>query len=96
MPDPETCPLVTSIVSTILSSLFFLITIFPDSASTLSLKFKTIFASIATAVALCAGTVLVKKGLPVSCDVKLKAVVDEIPAYEFPFASSNAVESISM
>ena len=54
-PDPETCPLVTSIVSTVELSEVFLIVIFPLSASTLSLKFSTIFASLATPESLLAG-----------------------------------------
>ena len=50
-PDPDTFAPVTSIVSTVLSSDVFLIVIFPVSASTFSLKFRTIFESTATLVA---------------------------------------------
>ena len=80
MPEPDTVFPVTSIVSTVLSSLVFFIVIFPLSTSTFSLKFSTMFALTAIPVAWWAGVVLVKYGLPVSCEVKLKAVVEEIPA----------------
>ena len=60
-PDPVTLPPVTSIVSTVESSDVFLIVIFPVSASTLSAKFKTMFASIATPVALSEGVVEFKE-----------------------------------
>ena len=53
---------------------------FPLSTSTLSLKFSTIFASIATAVALSAGDEDDSVGLTTSAVVKLKAVVELIPA----------------
>ena len=79
-PDPVTVFPVTSMVSTEVSSLVFLIVIFPLSTSTFSLKFSTMFVLTAIPVAWWAGVVLVKYGLPVSCEVKLKAVVDEIPA----------------
>ena len=65
-PDPVTLLPVTSIVSTVESSDVFLIVIFPVSASTLSLKFRTIFASIATAVALSAGDDELRVGAVVS------------------------------
>ena len=56
VPEPDTCPLVTSIVSTVeLSDVFFIVK-FPLSASTLSLKLRTIVESTATLVALSAGT----------------------------------------
>jgi len=51
-PLPLTLAPVTSIVSIVLSSEVFLIVIFPLSASTASLKVKTIFVFIATSVAL--------------------------------------------
>ena len=54
-PDPVTLLPVTSIVSTVESSDVFLIVIFPVSASTLSLKFRTMFESTATPVALLEG-----------------------------------------
>ena len=58
----------------------FLIVIFPVSASTLSSKFKTIFAFTPTAVALSAGVEDDNVGLTTSEVVKLKAVVELIPA----------------
>ena len=73
-----------------LSSDVFLIVIFPVSTSTFSLKFRTIFASIATLVALSAGLADDNVGLVLSTVVKLKAVVLEIPAYELLFPSSKA------
>ena len=54
-PEPETWPLVTSIVSTVESSDVFFIVIFPLSASTFELKLRTIVESSATLVALSAG-----------------------------------------
>ena len=66
VPEPVTWPLVTSIVSTVELSDVFFIVIFPVSASTISSKFKTIFASSATPVALSAGTDEVKVGLVLS------------------------------
>ena len=80
VPVPLTWPLVTSIVSTVLSSEVFLIVILPVSTSTLSLKFKIIFASLATSVALSAGDDDDKVGSVLSPVVKLKAVVELIPA----------------
>ena len=79
-PDPVTWVLVTSIVSTVLSSLVFLIVIFPLSTSTASLKFKTIFVSTATSVSRWAGEDEDKLGLVESRVVKLNAVVEDIPA----------------
>ena len=80
-------------VSTVELSEVFLIVIFPLSASTLSLKLRTIVESSATLVALSAGTdeLSVGKALAV---VKLKAVVELIPAYEPLSTSSNADASI--
>ena len=78
--DPETWPLVTSIVSKIELSEVFLIVIFPLSASTLSLKFNTIFASLATPESLLAGVDELKVGNVFVVIVKLKAVVELIPA----------------
>ncbi len=54
-PLPLTLAPVTSIVSIVLSSDVFLIVILPLSASTASLKFRTIFALTAIPVALSAG-----------------------------------------
>ena len=85
---------VTLKLSTVESSDVFLIVIFPVSASTLSLKFRTIFASMATAVALSAGVDELRVGLLVSPVVKLNAVVELIPAYDPLRTSSNAVASI--
>ena len=56
VPEPVTWPPVTSIVSTVELSDVFFIVIFPLSASTLSLKLRTIVESTATLVALSAGT----------------------------------------
>ena len=79
-PDPDTFAPVTSIVSNVLSSDFFLIVIFPVSTTTLSLKFRTIFESTATSVALLAGDDDDKVGSVLSPVVKLRAVVELIPA----------------
>ena len=67
-------------VSTVELSEVFLIVMFPLSASTLSLKLRTIVESTATPVALSAGTDEVRVGPVVSPVVKLKAVVELIPA----------------
>jgi hypothetical protein len=64
----------------VLSSEVFLIVILPVSTSTLSLKFKTILASLATSVALSAGDDDDKVGSILSPVVKLRAVVELIPA----------------
>ena len=66
---------------------------FPLSASTFSLKLRTIVESSATLVALSAGTDELSVGAAFTV-VKLKAVVLDIPSYEFPTLSSNAVASI--
>ena len=79
-PEPVTLLPVTLIVSIVESSDVFFIVIFPVSASTLSLKFRTIFASMATAVALSAGVDELRVGLLLSPVVKLNAVVELIPA----------------
>jgi hypothetical protein len=71
---------VTSIVSTVLSSDDFLMVILPLSASTASLKVKTIFASIRMSVPLSVGLEDERVGLDSSAVVKLKAVVLDIPA----------------
>ena len=63
-----------------LSSDVFLIVIFPLSASTLSLKFKTMLASSSTSVASSAGVEDESVGLALSTEVKLNAVVELIPA----------------
>ena len=67
--------------------------IFPLSASTLSLKLRTIVESTATLVALSAGTDELNVGTALAV-VKLKAVVELIPAYEPLSVSSKAVASI--
>ena len=78
---PVTFEFVTSIVSKVLLSEVFLIVIFPVSTSTISLKFRTIFASSATSVALSAGVDDDNVGFWTSAAVvKLKAVVELIPA----------------
>ena len=92
-PDPETCPPVTSIASTVELSDVFLIVIFPLSVSTFSSKLSTIFASTATPVALSAGVDELKVGAVLSTVVKFKAVVLDIPSYELLTLSSKAVES---
>ena len=69
----------TPIVSKVLLSDFFLMVMFPVSTSTISLKFKTIFASLDTLVALSAGVDELKVGKTLAV-VKLKAVVELIPA----------------
>ena len=63
-----------------LSSDVFLIVIFPLSASTLSLKFKTMLASSSTSFASSAGVEDERVGLALSTEVKLNAVVELIPA----------------
>ena len=66
---------------------------FPLSASTFSLKFRTIVELSATPVALSAGTEELSVGTALAV-VKLNAVVELIPAYEPLSVSSNAVASI--
>ena len=92
---PVTWLLVTSIVSKVESSVVFLIVIFPVSTSTISLKFRTIFAFTATLVALSAGVDEFKVGNTFVTLVKLNAVVELIPAYDPLSVSSNAVASIN-
>ena len=75
-----------------LSDVFFMV-IFPLSASTFSLKLRTIVESTATPVALSAGTDELNVGTGLVL-VKLKAVVELIPAYEPLSLSSKAVASI--
>ena len=72
-PLPLTLAPVTSIVSMVLSSDVFLIVILPLSASTSSLKFKTIFALTATLVALSAGVEDERVGAVVSFDVTTRS-----------------------
>ena len=72
-PLPLTFAPVTSIVSIVLLSEVFLITILPLSASTASLKFKTIFALTAMPVALSAGVEDERVGADVSLDVTIKS-----------------------
>ena len=94
VPVPDTRSVsVTSIVSTVESSDVFLIVIFPLSASTFSLKFKTIFASLSTSIASSAGTDEVNVGTEFIV-VKLRSVVELIPAYEPLSTSSKAVLAI--
>ena len=92
---PVTFELVTSIVSKVLLSEVFLIVIFPVSTSTISLKFKIIFESLATSVAVLAGTDELKVGKAFVTVVKLKAVVELIPVYDPLTTSSKAVASIN-
>ena len=66
---------------------------FPLSTSTFSLKLRTIVESTATPVALSAGTDELNVGTGLVL-VKLKAVVELIPAYEPLSLSSKAVASI--
>ena len=80
VPVPVTWPLVTSIVSIVISSEVFLTVMFPVWTVTLSLKFKIILASLATSVALSAGDDDDKVGSILSTVVKLRAVVLLIPA----------------
>ena len=68
--------------------------IFPLSASTASLKLRTIFASTAIPVASSAGVDDDKVGALTSAVVKLSVVASEIPAYELLELSSNAVVAI--
>ena len=84
---------VTSIVSTVESSDVFLIVIFPLSTLTFSLKLRTIFALSATPVASSAGTDELNVGI-VFTVVKLRSVVELIPAYDLLSTSSKAVASI--
>ena len=63
-----------------LSSDVFLIVTFPDVALTLSLNVRTILALTATPVALSAGVDDERVGAMLSSVVKLKAVVELIPA----------------
>ena len=81
---------VTLILSTCESSDVFLIIIVPPlSASTFSLKLRTIVASTAILVALSVGTDEVNVG-NVLVVVKLRSVKEAIPAYEPPSLSSKA------
>ena len=66
VPVPVTWPLVTSIVSIVLSSEVFLIVILPLSTSTFSLKFKIILALIPTSVVSSAGLDELKVGATTS------------------------------
>ena len=81
VPVPVTLFPVTSIVSNVLSSLVFLIVIFPLSTSTASLKVKVIFAVADTAVSLSIGIDEERVGFVLSIDVKLSLLlVLSIPA----------------
>ena len=66
----------------------------PLSASTASLKLRTIFASTAIPVAPSAGVDDDKVGAVTSAVVKLSVVASLIPAYELLELSSNAVAAI--
>ena len=66
---------------------------FPLSTSTLSLKLRTIFASLSIPVASSAGTDELNVGTALTV-VKLKAVAELIPAYELLEESSKALASI--
>ena len=80
-PLPVTLFPVTSIVSNVLSSLVFLIVIFPLSTSTASLKVKVIFAVADTVVSLSVGIDEERVGFVLSIDVKLSLLlVLSIPA----------------
>ena len=68
-PVPVTLELVTSIVSNVELSDVFLIVMFPVSTSTFSLKFKIIFASSATSVALSDGLDELNDGLVLDANV---------------------------
>ena len=94
-PDPVTWLLVTLIVSTVALPVVFLIVIVPPlSASTFSLKLRTIVELSATPVASSSGTDEVNVGI-VFTVVKLKASVSlGIPAYDLPSTSSKAVGPI--
>ena len=71
MPVPVTWPLVATLnVSTVELSEVFLIVILPVWTVTLSLKFKTIFASLATLGALSAGVEDDNIGLNTSAGIK--------------------------
>ena len=94
VPVPVTISVsVTLIVSTVESSDVLWIVIFPLSVSTFSLKLRTIVASSATSVASSSGTDEVNVGI-VLVVVKLRSVVELIPAYEPLSTSSKAVASI--
>ena len=82
-------------VSNVLSSLVFLIVIFPLSTSTSSLKVRKILAFLPTPVALSAGADEERLGFVLSTIVKLYEVLSLIPPKEFPEASSNAVASMT-
>ena len=78
-PEPVTLDeFVTSIVSTVLLSLVFLIVIFPVSTSTASEKVNSIFADKETPIALSAGELELSVGS--AAVVKLNVVELEIPA----------------
>ena len=62
VPDPVTCPLVTSIDSIVESSDVFLIRIFPVSTSTASEKVNVIFLLTTTLLALSTGEELINVG----------------------------------
>lgn len=97
--SPETVtrmPLVTEMVSTVeLSDDFLMTTFFPETAAMLSENSKTIFAAVATPVALSAGIVEINVGSDVSAaDVKFNAEEEEMPAYTLLEESRKAPESM--
>ena len=77
---PVILELVTAMASMVELSEVFLMVMLPLSRSTASLKFKTILASTATAVALSAGFDEDSVGSAISAVVKLSAVVLVMPA----------------
>ena len=86
---------VTAMASIVELSEVFLMVILPLCLATASLKFKTILASTATAVALSAGEDEDSVGSAISAVVKLSAVVLEMPAYELLEGSSKALAAIN-
>ena len=78
--DTETFELPTGIDSNVVSSVVFLIIMLPLSASTASLKVRTILAVSETPVAPSAGVAEAKVGTVASLVVKLSVVFDTIPA----------------
>ena len=95
VPVPVTLLPATSMVSKIVLSVVFLIVILPVWTVTFSLKFKTMFASLATLGASSAGVDELRVGNTFAKLVKVKAVVEPIPAYDPLIASANAVPSIN-
>ena len=78
--DTETALLPTAIVATVALVEVLIIVILPLPTATASLKVNTILAVSEIPVALSAGTEEVRVGSTLSIDVKLSAVLAEIPA----------------